>query len=461
MFDVDLRPAGEGPPFGRQLPVFNWFYPFDVDADREPQALAALASQDWSAVARRAAYIHVPFCETICGFCPFTRGRFQGDGILKRYLQALTRELQLKRPYLGRLAVDSIFIGGGTPSVLLPEQIEQLGEAIHLYLDASAVQEFAVEVEVKSVTREKLLAMKRIGVNRLSVGAQTFAEPHRRAFNLDATVEQVRRVVGWANEIFPYTNIDVIYGIAGQDANDVLADAEAAVSLATTTVDFYPLNNVAAQARMHDALREEGFARLSAVQRMAQRRLIAEYMLARQYARINGYSYARKAGSSTGLIQHSPRFLYHDILYGHDDDGVIGYGASAITQLPGWNVHNAAVRADYTKVLLERDTLPSVAYRVPEGAGKGVVTFPYRGVLRKERVAWDSVSPETGRALEQLVQSGLAEEYPDRYQVTEAGWLYYVNMMYFLMPVAGKKWISDRIATRLAAGHECETTELV
>lgn len=461
MFDVALRPAGEGPPFGRQLPVFNWFYPFDVERDREPQALAALAAQDWSAVTRRAAYLHVPFCETICSFCPFTRGRFQGDAILARYLRALTREMQLKRPYLGRLAVDSIFIGGGTPSVLLPQQIEELGEAIHLYLDTRAVQEFAVEVEVKSVTREKLLAMRRIGVNRLSVGAQTFSEAHRRAFHLDATVEQVRRVVGWANEIFPYTNVDMIYGIAGQDASDVIADAETVVSLATTTVDFYPLNNVAAQARMHDALREEGFARLSAVQRMAQRRLIADFMLGQQYARINGYSYARKGRPSSGIIQHSPRFLYHDILYGHHDDGVIGYGASAITQLPGLNLYNDAARADYAKVLLERDTLPSVAYRVSDGGGKGVVTFPYRGVLLKERVPWESVPRETRRALEQLVQSGLAEEHADRYQVTELGWLYYVNMMYFLMPVPGKQWISERIALRLAEGHECENTELL
>lgn len=460
MFDVALRSCGATPPFGRQLPVFNWFYPFDTEAGLEPRPLTALAAVDWSAIRRRSVYVHVPFCDTICSFCPFTRGHYQHRDELARYVQALKRELQLKQPYVGAQVADSIFIGGGSPSVLDPDQLEELGEAIHRYVDTHRVQEFAVEVEAKSVTRDKLLALRRIGVNRISLGCQTFSEPHRRAFRLDASVEQVRRAVGWANELFPYTNADMIYGIAGQTVDDVLSDADAAIALGTTTIDFYPLNNVAAQIRMHVALREAGMERPGAAQRIEQRRRIAAHLLERGYERINGYGFARRAAPRVGVIQTSPRFLYHDILYGHHDDAVIGYGAAALTQLPGLNLYNNARRSGYTELVLERRLLPMSGYRPPDDAGKGIVTFPYRGVLHKDRVPWALVAPEMQAALARLVCAGLAEERADRYELTESGWLYYVNMMYYLMPIEGKRWISERIATRIASGHECERVEL-
>jgi coproporphyrinogen III oxidase-like Fe-S oxidoreductase len=460
VFDVGLRPGDDEHRFTRQLPVFNWFYPFDRGT-AEPNTLAALAANDWSAIRRIAVYFHIPFCDTICSFCPFVRGHYKTDQDIEAYLEALLREIQLKHPYVGALSADSMFIGGGTPSVLSPEQIVRLGSYIDTYFDTSKITEFAVEVEVKSVTYEKLLAFRRIGVNRISFGAQTFAERYRAAFALDATVSQIARVAEWANDLFPYTNVDIIYGIAGQDLDDVLSDADQAIELGTTSIDFYPLNNLSAQIRMHRALDSAGMQRPTAAQRLNHRRMLREHMLSRNYARINGYGYARRRGRSNDMIERKPKFLYHDILYGYGNDAVIGYGASAVTQIPGYNMYNAASRTRYRDILVDQSSLPCTAYRTAGSPGKGVVTFPYRGSLEKSMVPWDSVSSEVLASLDELLRAGLMTETNMTFEVSETGWLYYVNMMYCLMPKDDKQWISEQIASLVAAGRECESTALV
>jgi anaerobilin synthase len=459
-FDVGLRQDDGDRPFSRQLPVFNWFYPFDAEPRASQKGLAALANVDWDSIRRISLYFHVPFCETICTFCPFTRGRYRTDQDIDAYVEALLREIQLKHPFIGRLRADSIFIGGGTPSILSPAQISRLGEYIHTYFDTNYLREFAVEVEVKSATYETLTAFRRIGVNRISFGVQTFSKRHRAAFGLDAEISQIVRVADWVNTIFPYTNVDIIYGIAGQGVDDVLQDADSAIELATTTIDFYPLNNVAAQPRMHRAFRSEGLERPTAAQRLQHRRSLRDHMLARRYARINGYGYALRRGGADEMIQSSPNFLYHDILYGYGDDAIVGYGASAVSQVPGYNFYNSAARTQYRTMLAEQNALPYAAYRTTGSSEKGIVTFPYRGALVKSRIPWASVSHETLDSLDRLVRAGLVREKKDTFEVTETGWLYYVNLMYFLMPSDGKRRMSKQISDRIAAGHEYESTAL-
>jgi len=460
MFDVGLRTDNGSYPFARHLPVFNWYYPFESETTRVPSFLAALEDVDWPLMRRRSVYFHVPFCDTVCTFCPFTKGRYTSDSTVEDYVRALVREVQLKQPYVGNLKVDSISVGGGTPSVLTPSQIEVLGDCIHTYFETSDVSEFSIEIEVKSVTREKLLAFKQIGVNRISFGVQTFSERYRPAFRLDAEIAQILRVAEWTNELFPYTNIDMIYGIAGQRVEDVIRDADSAIQLATTTIDFYMLNNLAAQAKMHRSLNDQGLQRPTAAERLEQRRQLAQHMVSRGYARINGYSYAVKRGAKEELIQPTPRFLYHDILYGYHDDVVVGYGASALTRVHGYNFQNISGRQEYSSWLRGRSILPSIAYRVGDCTEKGVVGFPFRGALVKSRIPWATVPQDTLDRLDQLIRAGLVTEHPDTFGLTETGWLFYVNLMYFLMPKHSQLWLSDEVAARIAAGHECENTEL-
>ncbi|GET41308.1 coproporphyrinogen-III oxidase family protein [Microseira wollei] len=459
MFDLKLAPKDTRLIFNQQLPFFNWYYPFELEHELLPNPLLPFLTFEISPIKRFAVYIHIPFCETICSFCPFTRGRYNSEQDIQDYIDALFCEIQLKRNIIGQPKIDTVFIGGGTPSVLSPKQIEVLGHAIHTHFNTQELAEFTFELEVKSVTYEKLKAMQRIGVNRISFGAQTFTIRHRELFSLDATVCQIRNTAQMANEVFAYTNVDMIYGMAGQTPDDLYHDVNEALSLQTTTVDFYPLNNLAAQTRMYRMMRETGLQHLSATQRMQYRYNIDNYLRARGYSKINGYSYSRSDKSNQNLIQHHPKFQYHDIVYGYQDDSVLGYGASALTQMPGYNIYNHPDRAEYIS-RIRRGMLAWEAFGIDECFEKGIVTFPYRGVLNKSRIAWEYVHSETLVALEEAIRSGLVLDREKTYELTYDGWLYYVNLMYYLMPNKGKKWISNRIGLRIASGNECEHTVL-
>jgi anaerobilin synthase len=459
MFELKLVPRDGLLGFDRQVPVFNWYYPFDLHPYFVLNPVLPFLEFERHPTERCAVYVHIPFCDTICSFCPFTRGRYGAEQDVQNYVEALLSEIELKRSLIGRTTVDAVFIGGGTPSVLNPAQIEAIGRALHTHLDTETLDEFTFELEVKSVTREKLEAMRRIGVNRVSFGAQTFSVLHRGLFSLDATVHQIRDTAQMANELFAYTNVDMIYGMAGQSPEDLDRDINEALSLKTTTIDFYPLNNIAAQIRMHKLVHEAGLEHLPATRRLEYRRHIDQELRARGYCAINGYSYTRSDGLNQGPVQHNRTFQYHDIIYGYHDDALLGYGASALTQLPGYNVYNHADRAEYIS-LVEAGTLPWEASGVGECPEKGVVTFPYRGALDKSRIPWDRLPLETLGAFDEAVSAGLAVDAGESYELTERGWLFYVNLMYYLMPTNGKQWISDRIAARLASGHECERTDL-
>src|SRR5688500_14613026 len=102
MFDLRLLPNRRVIKFNQQLPFFNWYYPFDTDEDRLPNPLLPLFAIDTLQTRRRAIYLHVPFCQTICSFCPFTRSHYSSEADIQNYITALLFEIELKRQFIGR-----------------------------------------------------------------------------------------------------------------------------------------------------------------------------------------------------------------------------------------------------------------------------------------------------------------------------------------------------------------------
>ncbi len=436
--------------FDRQLPVYNWYYPFDYEDCKVADPFSVY--EQIPRPRRRALYFHIPFCDTICSFCPFMRGTFSEEDEVSRYVQALLREIEIKHEYpaFSQGPVDTIYFGGGTPSVLSVEQIYQLGDALHRFFDLSQLQEFTFECEVKSVTPEKLRAMRDIGVNRISFGVQTLNPLYRELFTLTATVEQIRQVAAWVNEMFPYTNVDLIYGMAGQSLDDFLTDVDRVRELETTTVDYYPLNNVSAQLRLHQSFAERNLRPLSANTKLSYRMFLNEYLRAQGYVPINGYSFMRAPASAKAqrvVLCQDRIFRYHDIVHGYDDEHVDGYGAGAMGRYGPCSTSNIANREQYMQRLLDGERRPWFqGYTGLPAAEKGIVYFPYRGTLDKSRIAWDQIHPETRTALEESVAHGLAVDRGESYEITEAGWLFYVNYIYALMPRKAQERISHFIA---------------
>ncbi len=142
-------------------------------------------------------YIHVPFCSAICNYCNFNRGLFDAD-LKARYVDALLTEITRagRAGGAGRDAADTIYFGGGTPSLLEPDEIARIIRACDDTFDVSAGREVTMEANPETVTEARLAAFRAAGVNRLSIGVQSFREDELRRLSRLHSADRARAAVG-------------------------------------------------------------------------------------------------------------------------------------------------------------------------------------------------------------------------------------------------------------------------
>lgn len=182
-------------------------------------------------------YLHVPFCEELCPYCSFHRVAFQ-ESAAREYFAALRKEIGLYKS-LG-YDFQALYVGGGTPTVLMDE----LARTLELVCSAFAVREVSVETNPNHLNAPNLEAMKRLGVNRLSVGVQSFDERLLRAmeryhkYGSGAEIaEKLRRFQG----IFDTLNVDMMFNFPLQTSAALEKDLSVLLGLAVDQVTYYPL----------------------------------------------------------------------------------------------------------------------------------------------------------------------------------------------------------------------------
>lgn len=212
---------------------FIAWYPCALSPDRE------------SAWERKPAafYIHIPFCEAICDYCGFSVASLKGAHV-DSYVDHLVRELQMYHD-AGRFS-DRVFTvgsyGGGTPSTLEPEQFLRLAETTQRLMRVSDDAEITVEVNPLSLSEAKMDAYKIAGINRLSLGIQSFNEDHLRTIGRPHRTRDIARSLdivrgsGIAN-----FSLDLMYGIPGQSVDDVIEDAKIAADTGATHLSCFRL----------------------------------------------------------------------------------------------------------------------------------------------------------------------------------------------------------------------------
>ena len=189
---------------------------------------------------RRVIYIHVPFCTKICSFCPFHRP----DELKRReYHRYLLREIERIKeyPYMQE-PIDAINFGGGTPTALLPEQMEEILNALRECFSIKEGAEISVETSATELTEQMLEVLQKGGVNRLSMGIQTFDEEARRLLGRrgDAAYARERVKQALAGGI-TNTSIDLIYNYPAQTMKRLQKDLEEIVDLQVAGISFYAL----------------------------------------------------------------------------------------------------------------------------------------------------------------------------------------------------------------------------
>jgi oxygen-independent coproporphyrinogen-3 oxidase len=182
-------------------------------------------------------YVHVPFCSSTCDFCAFYQEEPKRED-LNRYLAGVERELALAVPHR---AADTIFWGGGTPSALSARDLERLGQALLKHLGTSP-KEWTIEMAPSSVKADKLAVLRDLGVNRISLGVQSFSEATLAALGRRHSPTQVYAAIDAIRAAgFDNLNLDFIFSVPGQTESAWLADLREAVHLAPAHLSTYCL----------------------------------------------------------------------------------------------------------------------------------------------------------------------------------------------------------------------------
>ena len=303
-------------------------------------------------------YIHIPFCKQKCFYCDFPS--FAGrERLIDKYLTELSREMALtalKYGQDGKMAPYTVYIGGGTPSWLDTDQLAKLFSAADEYIRFDQVAEFTIEANPGTLTKDKLRLMKESGVNRISIGVQSFDDNCLKKIGRIHRGKDAIESIQLAQQLgFNNISIDLMYGLPGQDMDILKKSVEQAIALQVQHISVYGLQL------------EEGtvFARQQAMGKLqlptdelveAMYDYVAETLPAGGYNRYEISNYALSGYESK-----------HNSLYWQDVP-YIGFGAGAHAYWQGNRYENPTNIDAYMAMVRQGDILSNIEEKVDEKA---------------------------------------------------------------------------------------------
>jgi coproporphyrinogen III oxidase-like Fe-S oxidoreductase len=287
----------------------------------------------------RLLYLHIPFCEELCPYCSFHRVRFSQD-MAKKYFAALRREISLYRDKGYKFS--GIYVGGGTPTVM----IDELAETLNLARDNFDIREISVETNPDHLTAKNIETLQRCHVNRLSVGVQTFNdELLKKMGRLEkyGSGEVIARRLKNTQGAFGTLNADMIFNLPSQTEEELNADLDVLLDLKVDQVTFYPLMvSSITRELMSQTMGVVDFKNEYSLYKLIARRLETDY----DYS--SAWCFSRKESPIDEYVV--------------DYDEYAGLGSGAIGYMNGVCYANTFDIPKYIK-LLEEGNLPLMAAR--------------------------------------------------------------------------------------------------
>ncbi|APZ44025.1 radical SAM family heme chaperone HemW [Acidihalobacter ferrooxydans] len=231
---------------------------------------------DFSEPIPLAVYIHLPWCVRKCPYCDFNS--FQQDGELpeREYVAALLADLDAELPRIWGRRIESVFIGGGTPSLFSAAALEALLDGLRMRLPLRPSLEITLEANPGTFEQARFADYRRLGINRLSIGIQSFDTAMLQRLGRIHDGDEARRAVDIARRAgFSNINLDLMFGLPGQDAAAARADLDAALACAPEHISYYQLTlepNTLFHARPPELPDDD---LIGAIQQTAQDRLAA------------------------------------------------------------------------------------------------------------------------------------------------------------------------------------------
>jgi oxygen-independent coproporphyrinogen-3 oxidase len=359
-------------------------------------------------------YIHIPFCIRKCPYCDFYS--ISDLSLSDAFTEALQKEMQMAE---FSFPADTIYFGGGTPSVLDPDQIDRIIRAAYQCFSIAESAEITIEVNPGTVSFEKLKTYRRMGVNRLNIGVQSFQDEHLRFLGRIHSGSDAKHAIDWAKKAgFDNIGLDLIYGIPGQSEAIWLADLDAALEFAPAHLSCYMLTYP--EGTPIEKQRQAGLFYPSDDNTVSSLFLkTGEYLSRHGYLHYEISNFAR----SESLMSRHNRKYWNDVSY-------LGFGPSAHSFIKPerfWNVRSvkryiqridAGKRPISGKEELTRDQqmMEAIYLGLRQKQGIDIARFNQKFGMSFEETFKD--------ILKRLEREGLREDQPGFCSLSEKGMLF-------------------------------------
>jgi oxygen-independent coproporphyrinogen-3 oxidase len=363
-------------------------------------------------------YLHIPFCSAICNYCNFNRGLF--DAAQKaRYVDALLAEIERagRAGRAGRSAADTIYFGGGTPSLLDASEIGRIITACRGAFEVSPDLEVTLEANPETVDEARLAAFREAGANRLSFGVQSFREPELRRLSRLHGVDRAREALAEARRAgFDNVSLDLMMWLPGQSVEQWLESVDAAIERSPEHLSLYllevypnsPLRDEMARARWSQAPDEDA---------------ATMYVTAMERLETAGYEQYEISN-----VARPGRQSRHNLKYWMDGEWM-GFGCGAHGTVGGVRTKNVSGIEDYIERLAQGRSAAQETRRMDAAERLGDVLFMglrlTRGLdLETVRMRYGVDVWERYRVdLTPFVEAGLLWHDAGRLALTRAGML--------------------------------------
>ncbi len=280
-------------------------------------------------------YIHIPFCSAICNYCNFNRGLFDAD-LKSRYVTALQSEITSANcNQQSAIPADTIYFGGGTPSLLEPDEIAAVIAACEASFDVASDREVTMEANPETVTEARLAAFRDAGVNRLSFGVQSLKDTELKRLSRLHTADRARAAVAEARAAgFDNVSVDLMMWLPEQRVPDWLENVDGAIALEPDHLSLYllevypnaPLKEDMARARWSQAPDEDAATMYTAAMERLEEAGLAQYEISN--------------------VARPGRRSRHNLKYWTDGEW-LGFGCGAHSTRDGVRWKNVASTEDY------------------------------------------------------------------------------------------------------------------
>ena len=295
-------------------------------------------------------YIHIPFCRKKCNYCDFFL--VTNLDLINIFIKSLIKEIQLSAKKLKDDKFDSIFFGGGTPSLLTAETIGLILNSIRTHLNISELSEVSIESNPEDflIDKKKLSEFKDVGINRLSIGIESFINKELKFLSREHSFDNIEKVLTDAVKIFKNISIDLVYSLPSQKIDDILYNLNKAIEFNIPHISAYTLI-YEPETILYKDLKQKKFIRNDDNYEFLLYNTLNDFLNNHNYEHYEVSNYAKPGYESR-----------HNLKYWEYID-YIGFGPSSHSFYMGerWNNVNNIIK--YINKL-NKDTLPSENHKI-------------------------------------------------------------------------------------------------